>query len=181
MGDQQALSSEHNSGPGFLFRTLHGRISPFKRVVYLVSWVKAGSPRAWGIFMPLSSSNLALLRVHLSDFAGSFSQRMPSRILPMQSLATSTSQIHYPPPSWLCSLSPCPHQPTAQSRGSLPSAELLLCKLLCWPPLSPSLSRSSPCCSPCSSSHTFLPSPRHQFSGVQPSCSNLPSPQLPGV
>lgn len=148
MGDQQALSSENDSGPGFLFRILHGRISPFKRVVYLFSWVKAGSQRAWGIFMPLSSSNLALLRVHPSDFAGSFSQTMPSRILPMQTLATSTSQIHCPHLSWLCSLSPCPHQPTAQSRGSLLSAGLLLCKLLCWPPLSPSLSRSSPCCSP---------------------------------
>lgn len=48
----QALASDNNSVPAFLFWRLCAWISPFKRVAYLFSWVKAGPPSVQGIFFP---------------------------------------------------------------------------------------------------------------------------------
>lgn len=121
---------------------------------------------------------------------------MPSWILSMQSLATNSSQTHYPRPSWLYSLFPCSHQPAAWSFSpvswiaplQIPPLALGVSLIGCSSPqlfpgacnagLLTFLTHRSP------HSDTALLS-LHQLSAVVPSvqhsCNDVPSSQLPGI
>lgn len=133
------------------------------------------------IFIPPSSSSLALLRVYLSDSVGSFPQMMPSQIIWTQSLATISS---LPPTNLQQEAGFLSCQPNCSSANSSAGRQCLLPQL--------PITKLLPQCLQCWAPHPPLSSLPHgssfslqQLSGavssVQHSCNNVPSPQLPGI